>query len=382
MMPQTTWQDEFLLDDEILYLNHAAVAPWPKCSRDAVQRFAEENARLGSQHYPQWVMVEQELRERLARLIHAPSADDIALLKNTSEALSVVAHGLPWTVGDNIVTSDEEFPSNRIVWESLAERGVSLKQVDLHSDKSPEDALIASIDANTRLLAISSVEYASGLRLDLKRLGEYCRAHDIYFCVDAIQSVGAVAMDVQAIQADFLMADGHKWMLGPEGLALFYVRPRLRHQLQLHQFGWHMVEEHMNFDAKLWQIAHSARRFECGSPNMLGIHALHASVGLLLEIGMDEVEARVVDNSEYLIGLIEAHPQLELLSRKDRSRLAGIVTFRHRQVDSATLYHYLMENNVMCALRGGGVRFSPHFYIDKSILERAIHMVVNFPCQD
>jgi len=333
MTPHTPWQDQFLLDEDILYLNHAAVAPWPRCSRDAVLRFAEDNARLGSKHYPQWVKLEQELRERLARLIHAPSAADIALLKNTSEALSVVAHGLPWTIGDNIVTSDEEFPSNRIVWESLAERGVSLKQVNLRGGKSPEEALIAAVDANTRLLAISSVEYASGLRLDLERLGQFCRENDIFFCVDAIQSVGAVEVDVQAIQADFLMADGHKWMLGPEGLALFYVRPKLRHLLQLHQYGWHMVEEHMNFDAKVWQVAHSARRFECGSPNMLGIHALHASVGLLLEVGMETVEARVLANSRYLIELILAHSDLELVTLNQETRLAGIVTFRRKGVD-------------------------------------------------
>ena len=380
MSPYAPWQDEFLLNEEILYLNHAAVAPWPRRTRDAVIRFAEDNALLGSKHYPQWVGVEQELRERLARLIHAPSPDDIALLKNTSEALSVVAHGLPWTNGDNIITSNEEFPSNRIVWESLAEQGVELRQADLHSGaNNPEDALLALVDSNTRMIAISSVEYASGLRLDLVRLGEFCRENDIYFCIDAIQSIGAVEMDVQAIKADFVMADGHKWMLGPEGIALFYVRPELRHQLHLHQYGWHMVEEHMNFDAKSWQPAHSARRFECGSPNMLGIHALHASIGLLLEIGMDTVESRVLENSRYLIELINAHPELELITLDDDARLAGIVTFKRIGVESEGLYKYLMSNDVMCALRGGGIRFSPHFYIEKETLERAVQMVIDAP---
>ena len=379
MSPHTPWQEEFLLDERIFYLNHAAVAPWPKCTRDAVIRFAEDNARLGSKHYPQWVSVEQALRERLAQLIHAQSPDDIALLKNTSEALSVVAHGLPWTHGDNIVTSNEEFPSNRIVWESLAERGVELRQADLLTGGNPEDALLARVDSNTRMIAISSVEYASGLRLDLKRLGEFCREHNIYFCIDAIQSIGAVEMDVQAIHADFVMADGHKWMLGPEGIALFYVRPELRHQLHLHQYGWHMVEEHMNFDAKDWQPAHSARRFECGSPNMLGIHALHASIGLLLEIGMETVESLVLENSRTLIELVNAHPELELITLNDDARLAGIVTFRRKGVGSEGLYKYLMANGVMCALRGGGIRFSPHFYIKKATLERAVQMVIDAP---
>ncbi|MBD3609604.1 MAG: aminotransferase class V-fold PLP-dependent enzyme, partial [Gammaproteobacteria bacterium] len=276
----TPWLNEFPLEDDILYLNHAAVSPWPKRAHDAVVQFSHDNMTVGSRHYLQWMQTEQTLKQQLARLINAPSADDIALLKNTSEALSVVAYGIDWRHGDNIVSSDEEFPSNRIIWQSLEAQGVSLRQANLADESSPEDALFAQVDKNTRMIAISSVQYASGLKMDLKRIGEYCQQRNILFCVDAIQSIGAVEFDVQACHIDFAMADGHKWMLGPEGLALFYVRPALRDTLQLKQFGWHMTEDYLNFDAREWQAASNARRFECGSPNMLAAHALQASTSL------------------------------------------------------------------------------------------------------
>ena len=372
-------ESEFELQQDLIHLNHAAVAPWPRCTRQAVEAFARENATEGSFHYPEWVKKEAHLRQLLAQLIHAPRADDIALLKNTSEALSVVAHGLTWQAGDNIVISDQEFPSNRIVWESLQDRGVEVRQVDLTSADSPEQALMQACNSRTRLLAISSVQYASGLRVDLITLGQFCRDQTILFCVDAIQSIGALEFDVTAVNADFVMADGHKWMLGPEGLALFYSHRRARELLNLHQFGWHMVEHYEDFDRKDWQVADTARRFECGSPNMLGIHALHASVSLLLDRGMERVEQRVIANSEALFTLLKSSANLECLTDMTPGRYAGIVVFRHKHYPSEHVYRYLMQQRVLCALRGGGVRFSPHYYTPVELLQQAIKLADNCP---
>ncbi len=365
---------EFGLQQDIIYLNHAAVAPWPQRTKQAVQDFAEENATIGSKNYLQWMEHETELRSMLAGLINAPSKDDIALLKNTSEALSVVAYGLSWQAGDNVVISDEEFPSNRIVWESLARYGVEVKKVDLYSAATPELALINACDNRTRLLAISSVQYASGLRMDLDTLGRHCRANQILFCVDAIQSIGAVQFDVQACQADFVMADGHKWMLGPEGLALFYCRAELREQLQLHQYGWHMVEHAHDFSRSDWQPASTARRFECGSPNMLCSHALRASISLLLEVGMDKIEQTLLSRTEAIFELIQQSQNLRIMTSTQNGRYAGIVTFTHNNIESITLYQHLMRLGVMCASRGGGVRYSPHFYTSLNSLETAIKL--------
>ncbi|VAX14111.1 Cysteine desulfurase [hydrothermal vent metagenome] len=366
--------NEFPLDDNLIYLNHAAVSPWPQRTGIAVRHFAEENVHQGAYHYPEWWAQENHLREQLAQLIHAQSPDDIALLKNTSEALSVVAHGLDWHKGDNVIISDEEFPSNRIVWESLQQQGVELRQISLRSAASPEQALIDAMNENTRLLSISSVQYASGLRVKLAQLGEACSRRGLLFCVDAIQSVGALQTDVQEMQADFVMADGHKWMLGPEGLAFFYSRPAAREQLHLHQYGWHMVEDYLNFNNTNWQMAQSARRFECGSPNMLGIHALSASLSLLLETGMDIVEQQLLDNSRHLFAEIRSSQNLRILSDTAEGRFAGIVLFQHRHIPAAQLYPRLMEKGIVCAARGEGLRFSPHFYTSKDQISTAVRI--------
>jgi len=367
-------KQEFKLDDSLIYLNHAAVAPWPTRTKEAVIQFANENAQLGAKHYLQWMEVETHLKQQLTSLINAPSVDDIALLKNTSEALSFVAAGLRWKSGDNIVISNQEFPSNKIVWQRLKEYGVELREVDLSSQDTPEAALIKAIDNRTRLLSISSVQYASGLRIHLERLGAYCKRNKVLFCVDAIQSIGALEFDVQAIQADFAMADAHKWMCGPEGVALFYCHADVRQDLELTEYGWRMLEDMNNFTAKSWQAAKSARRFECGSPNMLGIHATNASISLLLEIGLANIEQLLLERTRHTIECIQKMNHLELISSTSNDRIAGIVTFRSQKIESAKLYKTLMEKNVICAHRGGGVRFSAHFYTDKDQIQDAVEL--------
>ena len=369
-----TYHSEFPLQEDLIYLNHAAVSPWPKRTVDAVKNFAEQNGYQGSLAYPQWLETEQQLRERLAALINAASSNDIALVKNTSEALSFIAYGLDWQSGNNVVSSNQEFPSNRIVWESLASQGVEFRQADLNSHESPEDALFALVDERTRLIAISSVEYASGLRMDLNRIGDFCRQHGILFCVDAIQSIGAVEFDAQAMQADFVCADGHKWMMGPEGLGLFYCRPELREKLKLSQFGWHMVEAVGDFDQLDWQAASSARRFECGSPNMLGIHALNASLSLLLETGMDRVEARILENSRFLIDGLTALG-MRVATPTEPERHAGIVSFLSPGQDNKVLFEHLLTEGVFCAFRSGSIRFSPHFYTPRHKLEQGLNLL-------
>ncbi len=366
---------EFPLASELIYLNHAAVAPIPRRAADALHRFVEEYATRGAQLYAKWLETETTLRGQLARLINAPSVDDIGLLKNTSEALSVVAHGFPWRPGDNVVTSNEEFPSNRVVWETLASRGVTLREADLRGAADPESALIAATDRRTRVLAVSSVQFASGLRLDLAKLGAFCRDHGIALCVDAIQAVGAVAQDVQHCHVDFLMADGHKWMLGPEGIALFYCAAPWREQLTLHQYGWHMREDAADYDSRHWIPARSARRFECGSPNMLGIQALSASLELLLEIGAERIERAVLARSEHLFEAVAERPDLALISDATPGRYAGIVTFRSRRIPAEGLYQHLRTAGVVCARRGDGIRFSPHFYTPMEQLDQALMRV-------
>ncbi|QLC74544.1 aminotransferase class V-fold PLP-dependent enzyme [Pseudomonas sp. LPB0260] len=367
-------REEFPQIAELRYLNHAAVAPWPQRAVAAVQRFAEQNAQVGARDYPAWLKLESNLRERLARLLNAPSTDDIALVKNTSEALSFVAFGLEWRSGDQVVISNEEFPSNRVVWEALKPQGVEVIQVELHQG-DPETALLAACGPRTRLLSISAVQYASGLRLDLERLGHGCRERGVLFCIDAIQQLGALPFDVRRYQCDFAMADGHKWLLGPEGLGAFYCRSELREQLKLHEYGWHMLEHPGDYQRQDWQVATSARRFECGSPNLLGATALEASLSLLEEVGMDEVGKALQERVQWLLDGLEAQPGVSLHSPRNPARRAGIVTFSLAGWDNQALYERLRHEQVICAQRGGGIRLSPHFYSEARIIEETLQLL-------
>jgi len=375
-------QQLFPQDNELIYLNHAAVSPWPDSTRQAVADFAAQNVSQGSLLYLEWLKTEQNLKQQICSLINAPDWGDIALQKNTSEALSVVAYGLNWQKDDNIVSIQQEFPSNRVIWDSLVQnKNVEFRQLDLNcvndslEPTSVEDQLIALCDKNTRLMSISAVQFASGLRHDLNKLGVYCRKNDILFCVDAIQAIGAVQFDVQKDNIDFAMADGHKWMMGPEGLGFLYVRPELRESLQLLQYGWHMTADPSNYDRLDWTPAKNATRFECGSPNMLGIHALHASLQVLLDTNMVEVEKALFTRIEILAEYLNSNSNIRIHTPLQPGRYAGIINFSHKQIDNKLLFEKLLEKKVWCALRGNGIRLSPHFYTPLEKMQRTIEIL-------
>ena len=338
------FQSEFPLDHTLCYLNHAAVAPWPLRTTQAITAFAQENNTFGATNYLKWLKVETTLRQQLKTLLNAESTDEIALQKNTSEGLSAIAYGIEWKKGDSIVISDQEFPSNRIVWESLADKGVRVITAELDNN-SPEASIIEACDTSTRLISISSVQYGTGVRINLKKIGEHCKQQGILYCIDAIQSLGAVPMDVQEIGCDFVVADAHKWMLGPEGIAVFYIKTSALNQLSLNQFGWHMIENPGNYDTLQWKIASDAKRFECGSPNMIGIHGFSASLSLLLETGLNNVEQILSSKIDLLISLLQKKPGITILSPTDPVRRAGIVTFRTDKLESQALYQQLMKQN-------------------------------------
>ena len=369
-----SFSSEFPHHPGLRYLNHAAVAPWPKRAADAVAAFTQENILQGARDYPRWLTIEKRLRERLMRLVNAQSTGDIALVKNTSEALSFVAFGLDWRPGDQVVISDQEFPSNRIVWEALKPRGVEVIQVSLDGD-NPEGNLLAACTSRTRLLSISAVQYASGLRMDLERLGAGCRQRGVLYCIDAIQQLGALPFDVQAYDCAFAMADGHKWMLGPEGLGVFYCRAAEREQLALQEYGWHMLENAGNYDLAGWQPARSARRFECGSPNMLGAVALDASLGLLEEVGMASVGELVQTRVQQLHDGLGRINGASLHSPLEPGRRAGILTFSLAGWDNIRLLERLRAEQVVCIQRGAGIRLSPHFYTSEAVIEETLALI-------
>jgi selenocysteine lyase/cysteine desulfurase len=369
----------FPVTANLIHLNHAAVGPWPRVTADAVRAFAEENALQGSLDYTKWIETEQRLREQLGALLNAASVSEIAFVQNTSEGLSIVATGIDWREGDNVVGIRQEFPSNRFPWLALRQRGVEFRQLDLACcDDDPETALMAMCDEKTRLVTVSAVQYATGFRMDLERLGQYCRSSGILFCIDAIQQAGAIPLDLQKVKADFATADGHKWLLAPEGLGFFYIREQLLDQLTLTRHGWHMVQEMSDYAATDFSPAAGARRFECGSLNMLGIQALSASVGLLLDVGLESVWESISRRVDLLRTGLEGMRGIDLLSDCSPGRRSGILTFRLSRQDCGELFSSLQAAGVFCALRGGGIRLSPHFYTPLEQIESTVSLIENY----
>jgi selenocysteine lyase/cysteine desulfurase len=366
---------EFPQEPGLCYLNHAAVGPWPRRTAQAVANFAQQNMTRGATDYPAWLEVERRLRKRLARLINARNPEDIALVKNTSEGLSIISQGLDWRDGDEVVGLHGDFCSNEMVWEMLRSRGVIYRPVDALQTADPEGALIAAMSAKTRLLAISTVHFATGYRFDMQRLSAACRGRGVLLSVDGIQSLGAVRFDLEQVAADFVTSGGHKWLLSPEGLGFLYCRPELRERLALHQFGWAMREDPYAFESESWLPASSARRFESGTPNMMGMHAMDASLSLFEEVGTAFVEERLAHNIAILEDGLHAIPGVNTVTPAEPQKRAGILTFRHVAATGAELHASLMQRRLICAPRAGGVRLSPHFYTPEATLVSALDII-------
>ena len=359
--------DEFPILGACDFFNHAGVSPLPRRAGDALRHFAdqyERGAYLDSGFYRQI----EDLRKSAARMIGA-SAEEIAFVKNTSEGIATVAAGLDWRAGDRIVTTAVEYPANMYPWMDVARRfNVELITVpeetrDDGSRHVPIEKIIAAAEHwRTRLLALSHVEYASGQRHDFATLGQFCRDRQILFCVDAIQSMGVLPIDVRAMNVDFLSADGHKWILGPEGAGVFFCRRELLTTLRPLSVGWMNVINDQDYGDYDLTLKPDARRFECGTHNIPGLLALKASVELLLELGVDAIAARLKTLTDRATaGLREKGYQV--ISPRDGEQWSGIVSFVSSTHDHKTIWRDLrMTHNTELALREGRLRISAHLY--------------------
>jgi len=362
-----TYRREFPVTEKYLYLDHAGVAPMSLRVKTAVELFLKESTEGGAFHYPKWAQQVVETRRACARLINA-DADEIAFVKSTSHGLSLVANGLDWKPGDNVLVYEKEFPSNLYPWLNLKARGVEVRMIPSCDNKVLVNDIAGLMDPETRLIAISSVQFVNGFRIDLKRLGELCKANKVLLCVDAIQSLGVLPMDVKECSIDFLSADAHKWLLGPEGIGIFYCRKGLAEQLAPPLIGWKSVQNEFAFEHADLTLKTDALRFEEGSQNLMGIIGLGAAIALLFEVGIDAIEKRVLDLGALIIREAEAR-DFTVLTTKDRQARGGNITFSGT-FDPAMMSDALREKNIMVNVRGGGIRVSPHFYNNEFDISR------------
>lgn len=357
------------------YLNHAAISPWPESVRRAVRNFTDSNVLDGPERYARWLANEQDLRERYARLINATSAIEISLVSNTTEGIALVANGLDWRAGDNVVTAAGEFPSNQMPWAAVEQQGVSLRVVDLRDTDSPERALLNAMDERTRVLTVSAVQWNDGLRLQLEQLGPACRAAGVLFFVDAIQQLGALRMDVEACAIDCLAAGGHKWQMAPEGQGLFYCAEAWRERLRPLMHGWRMLEKPYDFLRENRMTAANGKRFEPGTPNTMGQHALNAALELQERFGQEWIEQRVLANTDALLSGLEDISSVSVTSPQVSSQRSGIVSMQPQRLSASNMARQLKEQHVVAVARGDLVRISPHFYQGTTVIDHALEVI-------
>lgn len=361
----------FPVTEKFIYFNHAAVCPLSTRVRDAMNWLVEDVTTNGSFHFFDWCDKYEAVRASAARLVNA-NPGEIAFMKNTSDGLSTVANGINWQPGDNVITTNVDFPSNVYPWMRLQQAcGIEMRMVNERDGRIDAGDVIALIDERTRVVSLSWVQFASGFRADLEMIGKACRAHDLIFMIDAIQGLGALKLDVVRDYVDAFAADAHKYLLGPEGVALFYISERILDRIKPTVVGWMSVNDYTNHLDYRLDYRPGALRYECGTVNTAGIYGLGAAIDLFLEVGAEKIEEHILDLSDYLTGQLTAKGYQVYGSRK-RQEISAIVTCTHERYTPKELYHLLHEKNIIAAPRVGRLRISPHFYNTRAEIDALI----------
>jgi selenocysteine lyase/cysteine desulfurase len=363
------YADQFPVREHLIYLNHAAVAPLCRRAAEAMKRLADDCTNFGSLHYDQWLAAYEGVRVAAARLIGADRSE-IALVKNTSEGIATVAMGIDWRPGDRIVGFREEFPANVYPWKLLEEKGVTVTWLSVND---PLDRIDEAC-RGARLLAISFVQFLTGYRAPIQAIGEICRRNHCIYIVDAIQGLGAFPLDVRACHIDALAADGHKWLLGPEGCGILYINQELLPEVRPVEFGWTNVAGYNDYGSRDMSLRPDAGRFECGTLNTIGYYGLRASIEFLLEVGVGEIAPVVQNLGDRIAAGVEARGY-EVLGNRTPETGAGIVTFRKPGVDERQIVTILRAAAISAAPRAGWVRTSPHFYISPAEIDRMLEVL-------
>lgn len=354
-------RDLFPVTEKYIYMNHAAVSPLSTRVRDAMSGLVEDVTSNGSANYEKWLRTYEDTREAAARLVNART-HEIAFMRNTSGALSAIANGIEWSSGDNVVTCNVEFPANVYPWMRLCgERGITMKFAEERDGRIDTDDLLSKVDDHTRVVAISWVQFASGFRSDLRSIGSFCRDRGIIFVVDAIQGLGGLKLDVERDQVDAFAADAHKYLTGPEGVALLYISDRVLDRIKPTVVGWTSVKNYeQHLDYKLDYRA-GAGRFECGTLNTVGVYGLGAAIELFIEVGPEKIESYLLGLSRYLSERLTAKGY-KVASSQRPGENSAITTCTNERHTPRELYRLLRARNILTAPRANRLRISPHFY--------------------
>ena len=360
---------DFPIKQRMVYLNNASIGALSNQVVSAVNKFLEDVRDNGRIHYPEWCKyADTDVKDNIGQLIGADKSE-IAFVKNTTEGILIVANGLNWKPGDNVIIADIEFPSNVYCWMNLEKRGVSIKRINTKFGRILVDDIAALIDNRTRLVSLSAVQFSNGFRLDIEKVGELCKNKGVLLNLDAIQYIGALKIDLSKWHVDFLSAGGHKWLLGPIGTGIFYCRKESMHHIHPQNVGYHSVdksEDHLDYDLT---FRPTATRFEEALVNFPGIAGLDVAVKLFLELCPDKVEDYIHNLiSQAIEGL--KRKNYEILSPLGEKERSGILLFRNGNISSEDICHRLNASNINIAIKAGALRISPSVFNDKDEIDR------------
>lgn len=374
--PLLRFREELPVTGTCVYLNHAAIAPLPRRSAERMKALVDQVSRTGDRHWPDRNNEVERVRGLTAQLLGARDPREVCFVENTSGGLSLVAEGFDWQEGDNVVGAHLEFPSNVYPWMQLAGRGVEYRRVPERDGRIDPDELLSLIDGRTRMLALSSVQYASGFRSDLVRLGAACRERGILFVVDAIQSLGGLAHDVERENIDVLAASSHKWLLGLEGSGVLYVSDRVVDRIRPVRSGWRSMRNQTNWTDMAIDWNEGAKRFESGTLNPYSIAALGGALEIFLEAGPDPIERRVLALADRAAEGLAAQG-FHVISSRRPGETSGIIAATHPRIGAGELVKRLADRDVIVAERAGRFRVSAHFYNTEAEVDRMLEEVNN-----
>ena len=360
------YRSEFPVTNSYSFFNNAAISVPPLRVTKAVSDLMLQFSFEGLLQYPEWMKTVARTRSLFAQLINADPAE-ICFTANTSEALSIVAGGISWKPGDKVIVPVPDFPSNVYPWVNLERSGVQISFLQKNKGRFGIPDIEAVLHPRTRLITVSSTDFTTGFRCDLEEVGDFCRKKGILLCVDAIQSLGAVPLDVRSCGAHFLACGGHKWLLATMGIGVLYVSREANHLLHPVRVGWRSVENEENFYNLELKLKTDARRFEAGTLNLAGITALGTSLDMLLEIGIERIFERISGLNDIICSELRRR-DFQVISPTEPVHRSGILSFVPE--DAERLFRYLLKKKVLAAQRGNVLRLSTHFYNNESDIER------------
>ena len=357
------------LERGIIYFNHASTGPVSVLVKQRLTDLLEEKSKDKIDDYSSFLKVADETKELLSKLINCP-VDRLAFVDNTSNGLNILAQSIDWKTGDRILLNDIEFPANVYPFLNLKRFGVEVDFVKSKNGIVTAEQIIESVKPETRLISVSFVQFLSGYKIDLEKIGSFCRENNIIFSVDGIQGIGAVNIDVQKSKIDFLSCGTQKWLFGAQGLACIYVDEKFQKKMIPANVGWLSVNDAWNLlDYKL-DLKTSANVFQGGTLNAFAIYAFNTSLKMFKDFGFNNIQPEVLSNTKYFINKLKGIGLNCVLSDCSDNELAGIVTIKPENPEK--VFEKLTAKKIFCSIREGLVRFSPHFYNTHQEIDRVV----------